>query len=116
MTQPDKTGIKLSEAPDGGTQKIQKFAIIEGQEEAAASHLLGLLVDAEVVLMSGEDEGGEGTTTIRKTTSAFEVRNSGHGWQGDWTEMTADEVRRRIIQLAPRNRGGHWSREGSITL
>lgn len=109
------TGITLLESRDGDTHQIQNFAIIEGQEEVAANHLIGLLSKAEISLMNGEDEGGEGATTIRKTTTAFEARNNGHGWQGDWKEMTADEIRQRIIQLAPHNRGGHWSLEGSIT-
>lgn len=108
------TGITLFEARDAGTHNLQNFAIIEGQELVAANHLIGLLDDVEVSLMNGEDEGGEGTTSIRKTATAFETRNGGHGWQGDWIEMTMEEVRQRIIELAPRNRGGHWSLEGSI--
>ena len=109
------TGITIVGTRGGDIHQIQNFAIIEGQEEVAAKHLIRLMSEAEICLMNNEDEGGEGATTIRKTKTGFEARNGGHGWQGDWNKMNEDEVSQLIIQLAPQNRGGHWSREGSIT-
>jgi len=107
-------GLKILEERDTGYGRIQKFAFANGHTEDAADHLIQLLATAEISLMNGEDEGGEGSTTIRKTENGFETKDGGHGWQSEWKIMTHGQVRVRMIELAPHNMGGHWSTEGSI--
>ena len=106
------TGIKLIGGIDENGR--QKFAIVEGDEHAAATYSMQQLDTAEIMLVNSEDEEGEGATSIRKTAGGFEARNGGHGWQGKWVSVTNDEIRQRIVELAPDNFGGHWSAEGTI--
>ena len=109
------TGIQILETRDCGPFLIESFAILPGGETTAAKYLLEALSDAELTLMNGEDEGGEGCTSIRWDENGFESRSGGHGWQGEWMRISLDQARSRVIELADFNRGGHWSRQGSVT-
>ena len=106
--------IQIIEERGAGASSIRTFAILPDRVEDAATHLIELLAESEISLMNNEDEGGEGCTTIRSVRNGFECRNGGHGWQSEWKLMNLDELRARIIELAPQNNGGHWSKEGSI--
>ena len=111
-----ESGIRIEETRDAGNRWIESFAILPEMENTAADHLIFLLPMVDHISLSNdEDEGHEGTTLVRDSSPGFEVKNGGHGWQGEWTPMTHDEVRRRILELAPLNSGGHWSCQGSIT-
>lgn len=108
------TGIRIEGARDAGSLKIEYFAIVSEMAEAAAIELLAILGDASITLCNDDDEGGEGCTSIRKTSSGFEMMSGGHGWQSDWRPATESDVKAKIVELSPCNCGGHWSRQGSI--
>ena len=107
--------IKILGERDTGNGVVQKFAFISGRTEDGVDHLIRILDTAEISLMNDEDEGGEGSTTFRKTDNGLESKDGGHGWQSEWKIMTRDQIRDRMLELAPNNLGGHWSTEGSIT-
>jgi len=92
----------------------QKFAFVEGQTEDAVDHLIHILDTADVLLRNDEDENDEGATSFRKTDKGIETKDGGHGWQSEWKIMSQDQIRDRMLELAPHNLGEHWSAEGYI--
>lgn len=83
------------------------FSIHPDCFEAAAQLLLRLLLRAEVTLETNEDEG---LVFFKVNGDQIETRSIGHGWEGGWRPISLEEARQRIIELAPYNVHGTWSR------
>lgn len=53
------------------------------------------------------DEGGEGTTSFRRTRCGMVKHVGGHGWQSEWESVDEVEVLAAVAELAIyRNRRG----------
>jgi hypothetical protein len=110
------TGLAVEGSREAGGQSITYFAIPAGQESAAARELVACLDDGfEVCLRNDLDESGEGYTLFRKAPTGLVTRVGGHGWSGEWQAIDQAGLQVSIAALAPHNRGGHWSAQGSLT-
>jgi len=102
---------------DAGGAIRTYFGIVARHEQEAGVQLLGYLHDgAEVCLRNDLDEGGEGCTYFRKTPTGISTMTGGHGWQSEWKPVGDQAVIVAVAELANLNRGGHWSRQGTIIL
>lgn len=91
------------------------FSIPAGREAEAARDLLNCLaVGLEVCLSNDLDEGHEGVTFFRRTDEGLSTKVGGHGWQGDWWPIEEAGFIAVVAELAPHNRGGHWSTQGQL--
>jgi hypothetical protein len=109
-------GVLPEASRDSGSHGCTYFAIPAGQELAAGRDLLACLADGcEVCLRNDLDEGGEGCTSFRRWQSGLMTMVGGHGWQSGWTLTDEASIVAAVVELASFNRGGHWSRQGSIT-
>jgi hypothetical protein len=108
-------GLAVEDERDAGGSFITYFAIPPGREAAVARDLLACLnAGAEVCLRNDRDEGGEGTTTFRRTPAGLSAKEDGHGWQGDWRPVDEAGFAAAVAELAPNNRSGHWAKQGSL--
>ena len=108
-------GLKAEGERDAGGSLDTYFGIPAGRETAAARDLLACLAEeAEVWLRNDRDEGGEGFTSFRRTPAGLSTQVSGHGWQGDWRLIDEAGFAAAVMELAPGNRGGHWSTQGKV--
>lgn len=108
-------GITAEDKRDAGKQFITYFGIPAGQEQAAGQDILNSLNEGcEIILKNDLDEGREGCTSLRRLSTGLEARVGGHGWQGEWKPINQEDVLVVVTALAKFNRGGHWSRQGSI--
>lgn len=91
------------------------FGIPPGKEDAAARDLLTAIASGfEVCLRNDLDEGREGCTFFRRSTSGLETMTGGHHWQSKWKPTDQRAVVTAVAELAHLNRGGHWSAQGSF--
>lgn len=104
---------------DPGVAKIGgtiSFSIPVGHEATAAQELHACLnAGFEVQLRNDLDEGLEGYSLFRRTPSGLEFKVGGHGWSGSWKPLDEASFTATIAELAPHNRGGHWSLLGSLS-
>ena len=92
-----------------------EFSFVSGKEVEATDHLLSLLDGTyELSLANDQDEEGEGRTSVKYQNNEFLFRNGGHGWSGDWSRISKENLRLMIIELAPHNDGSHWSLVGRL--
>lgn len=99
-----------------GTHFITYFAIPVGHDSDAGREILRCLSDGfEVSLSNDLDEGGEGCTIFRTSSAGLLVMTGGHGWQSKWKPIEPSGVLSAVADLAHLNRGGHPSRQGSMS-
>jgi hypothetical protein len=107
-------GLMVEGRREAGSRLITHFAFRPGQEEAAGRELLACFADgAEVGLRNDPDEGGEGLSTFRCSTSGLVSMINGHGWQSAWKPIDESGFLRAVAGLACHNRGGPFG-QGSI--
>lgn len=98
----------------GTSPHARRFEFVVGREDEAVAWLLDeVRGGAELSLCSDVDEEGEGVTTLRASRDAFEARDGGHGWRGEWRTLTPEEATRLVRSLCELNRAGFG--EGQLT-
>jgi hypothetical protein len=109
-------GLSEEGSRDAGGHIITYFGIPVGQEEAAGRDLLACLTDGfEVSLCNDLDEGLEGTTQFMLLPSGLVTKVGGHGWSSQWKPTDEAGFLSAVTELANLNRGGDWSRQGSLS-
>ena len=101
-------GLSVEGTRDAGSHVITYIAIPAGKEEAAGQDLIACLTEGyEVCLRNDLDEGLEGCTVFRRSTSGLETMIFGHGWSSKWKPTDEVGVLLAVTELAELNRGGH---------
>ena len=96
-------GLVLGGDHDTGGYIVTTFAIAPGREEQAGRDVLACLAAGlEVALPNDLDEGGEGSTSFRRTGAGLVRRIGGHGWQSGWRPVSESDVLAAVAELAAR--------------
>jgi hypothetical protein len=94
-------GLVLGSDHDTGGYIVTGFAIAPGREEQAGRDVLACLAAGlEFALPNDLDEGGEGSTSFRRTGSGLVRLVGGHGWQSGWRPVGESDVLAAVSELA----------------
>lgn len=103
-------GLSLGGEYDSGGCTAIAFGIPKGSEREAGLDVLACLADGlEVSLRNDLDEGGEGSTSFRRTPTGLVKRVEGHGWQSGWKPTDEGDVLASVTDLAEHNRSNQGS-------
>lgn len=109
-------GLSINEAltEEDKNGKIY-FGIPADKQYLAMTDILSCLAKGfEVNLSNDLDEGSEGLTMLRMTSSVYEIRIGGHGWSSAWKLIDEAGIMEVVNNLAHLNRGSHWGNCGSL--
>jgi hypothetical protein len=103
-------GLSLGGEHDCGGCVVVAFGIPTGLEREAGLDVLACLADGlEVSLRNDLDEGGEGSTSFRRTPTGLVRLVGGHGWQSGWKPTDEAGVLASVTELAEHNRSNQGS-------
>src|SRR5262249_24498982 len=103
-------GLSLGGERDCGGCIVVSFGIPTGLERGAGLYVLACLGGGVGVSLRNDlDEGGEGSTSFRRTPTGLVKLVGGHGWQSGWKPTDEAGVLASVMELAEHNRSNQGS-------
>lgn len=109
-------GISLISFKQVGPQKLWRFKVVRGHEDAAVAGLVAALDLFNSVSLADHSRGDDDSmATYEQTNTGFRVMVGGHGWSGDWIELDSAEIIPHMRKRIKYNYGNHPSETGSLS-